>query len=771
MFKMIYNIARTELKMLFCSPVAWLILVVFSVQAGMLFSARIAGIASSQELGYDIQGVTGAVFASDWGGVFTTMQGYLYFYIPLLTMSLVSKELSSGSICLLYSSLVTNTQIIVGKFFSMMIYGLAMIGILFLITLCSWAVVKDFGLPMALSGLLGLYLLICVYAAIGIFMSSLTSYQIVAAISTFAVLMVLNMVGGWWQGYDFVRDVTYWLAMPGRSGKFISGLICSEDVLYFIIVVCLFLALAVIRLDSVRQKVRFVITLGRNACAVFLACLLGYLSALPQMKFYYDATSTKINTLTPNSREIVARLDGGLTITTYINALDPGSPWYAAPNFLKPDMERFDQYLRFKPDMKLRYVYYYDATDNPALDKKFPDADLHEKMTGACRLYGLDSTKFMGPEEIRKIIDLSGENNRFVRQIVRENGEKAWLRIYGDVMRFPTEREISAAFKRMVMKLPKVGFLDGHGERGYSGGTDRDYSLFANEKTFRYALENQGFDVTKVYLDKQVPEDVNIVVISDMREWLDPEEEANLQQYIDRGGNLFVLGEPKRREVMNNLFAKFGYEMTPGVLVRQDTTLQTDLILSYATKEAEGIAYDFAYDFTTMRRHHVIVTTPGCAGLEQVEDKGYKVTDVFRTDTTGVWNELETTDFVEDTVRLNPSAGEVEKIYNTVVALSRKAGDREQKIILAGDADCISNGEFGRRIQAARTSNFSLIAGAFFWLSDNEVPVDVRRPAFPDNKVYVGKAGSKAVKWSFMIILPLLLAATGTFLWIRRKGR
>jgi len=98
MFKMIYNIARTELQMLFYSPVAWLILVVFGVQSGMLFADQLAGLVSSQEMGYDIQGSTISIFASRWGGVFTTMQNYLYFYIPLLTMSLVSKELSSGSI-------------------------------------------------------------------------------------------------------------------------------------------------------------------------------------------------------------------------------------------------------------------------------------------------------------------------------------------------------------------------------------------------------------------------------------------------------------------------------------------------------------------------------------------------------------------------------------------------------------------------------------------------------------------------------------------------
>ena len=97
MIKMICNIARTELQMLFYSPVAWLILVVFGVQSGMLFADQLAGRVSSQEMGYNIQGATISIFASRWGGVFTTMQNYLYFYIPLLTMSLVSKELSSGS--------------------------------------------------------------------------------------------------------------------------------------------------------------------------------------------------------------------------------------------------------------------------------------------------------------------------------------------------------------------------------------------------------------------------------------------------------------------------------------------------------------------------------------------------------------------------------------------------------------------------------------------------------------------------------------------------
>ena len=70
MFKMIYNIARTELQMLFYSPVAWLILVVFGVQSGMLFADQLAQLVSSQEMGYTVSGSTITIFASNWGGGF-----------------------------------------------------------------------------------------------------------------------------------------------------------------------------------------------------------------------------------------------------------------------------------------------------------------------------------------------------------------------------------------------------------------------------------------------------------------------------------------------------------------------------------------------------------------------------------------------------------------------------------------------------------------------------------------------------------------------------
>lgn len=91
---------------------------------------------------------------------------------------------------------------------------------------------------------------------------------------------------------------------------------------------------------------------------------------------------------------------------------------------------------------------------------------------------------FLSPEDIKKVTDSKGinleeEGNRFVYLFERENGQKAFLRIYDDNQRDPRESEITAALKTMVVKSPQVAFITGHGERDIYKGGERDYSAFA----------------------------------------------------------------------------------------------------------------------------------------------------------------------------------------------------------------------------------------------------------------------------------------------------
>ncbi|MFR7808224.1 MAG: Gldg family protein, partial [Butyricimonas faecihominis] len=177
-----------------------------------------------------------------------------------------------------------------------------------------------------------------------------------AAVGTLAVQAVLTYVKGMGNRYRFRGN--YWFGMTGLITMF--GMIASEDVLYFVVVVMLFLLMTIIRLQGRRQKVGWLMSLGKYAGVWGLAVVLAFMSSRPVFKYYYDATHTKANTLTPNSQEIINKLDGGLTITTYVNILDQYN-WLGYPKNYNDDIRRFEQYTRFKPEIKMKYVLYYDT--------------------------------------------------------------------------------------------------------------------------------------------------------------------------------------------------------------------------------------------------------------------------------------------------------------------------------------------------------------------------------------------------------------------------
>ncbi len=763
--KTTYRIAIAELRSLFCSPVAWLILVIFAVQVGVAFGNAFDRQVLSQALGYTLWDVTASIFTG-WLGIFPSFLRNLYLYIPLLTMGLMSREYSSGSIKLLFSSPVTDSQIIFGKYLSVLIYNLVLILPLLIIGVFCGITIKDADLGLLFTGILGIYLLICAYGAIGLFMSSITSYQVVAAMGTLAVLAALNYVGEVGQNYAFVRDITYWLSIYGRADEFINGLICSEDLFYFLLIIALFLTLSILKLRAGRRKISHAKIWGTYGIVVLVALLVGYVSTLPTMKMYYDSTATKRNTLTEVSQDIMKKMDGGLKITTYVNLLDDNYA-IALPRQLKDDYERLEKYIRFKPDMKLDYVYYYDEA-NSQLDFRLEGCKtIEERAQKMANILNLDIKMFLTPEQIREQIDLSSEGNRFVRVIERENGQKSVLRLYNDNEKHPSETEISAALKRFIVKSPKVAFLTGHEMRDIHKTGDRDYNQFAENQYFRHSLGNQGFDVVNLSLaEQEVPEDIDIIVIADMKTPFDETENERINKYIARGGNMFILGDARRQEVMNPIIEQFGVTFMPGTLIDMKENDSPSLIIGRITQEAAqrfkpyARPYEFGYT----------VTMPDAVGLAFDSSKSFHVSPVIVTDSL-CWNELQTTDFLDEKPQFNPETGEKQGVIPTILALDRKVNGKEQRIVITGDADCVSNGEMSKSRNGYASTNFTVITGTFRWLSYDEYPLNTDRPSPLDTEVSIGRDSRKIVRYGCYALLPIILLTVGISILVRRKRR
>lgn len=363
------------------------------------------------------------------------------------------------------------------------------------------------------------------------------------------------------------------------------------------------------------------------------------------------------------------------------------------------------------------------------------------------------------------------------------------MRLYDDHEIFPSESEITAALKRMVMTLPTIGFLSGHGERETNRPGDRNSCMFTHLPMMRQSLVNQGFDYKDVTLDREIPTDINILVIAEMRKAMTETEKVNFDKYVARGGNLVIIGEPGRQDVMKDVMEPFGVRLVDGFLIQPEKPKDVekekqdnknlgpfagfvapkqpiDLIISRPTVEARNLSYPLDLMFA----HNRVATMPTATGLEYTTDKGFDVIPLFMSDST-CWNELENTEIVDQEVVLNPSVGEVQKSYPLALALSRKVGEREQKIIVLGDADCLSDGELTANRSPLWAGNYYLIQGSFFWLSDGEAPIDMRRPYWVDNSLFVGETGAEVLNYALLGGFPGLLLFLALFIWLRRRGR
>ena len=548
---------------------------------------------------------------------------------------------------------------------------------------------------------------------------------------------------------------------------FIDGLICSEDFLYFVVVILFFLTLGIMKIEAHRAKRSQVMTVGRYLVVIAVTVALGYMTSRPTFLWYYDATASKTQTLTKESQSILERMKDDLTIVTYVNLLGDNSS-YGMPRSLKSDMENFKPYIRFKSNIELKYVYYYKKASSYIRERyaDVSDREVAEKYVDQMKL---NLKMFLSPEEIEAQIDLAPEGYRFVRQLVLPDGSATFLRLYNDMFVHPMEAEVSAALKRLIMEVPKVACLTGHGERDMNNVGDRDYYAFAKNPTFRYALVNNGFDVIAYRMTEgeEIPEDIRILVIADVKQPLTESELEKIDRYVARGGNLLIAGEPGRQEVMNPLVERFGVQFMPGVLVQPSRDFDPDLIRGELTKDAAEMSLNYA-DLQKKKR---VITMPGATALNYTMDKGFMVRPVLTTHDTGCWNEIETRDLLNEPVELNPVAGEKEGVYPIALALSRKMGNREQRIIVLGDADCISNSELMMYRKGIKASNFSLITESFRWLTDGEFPVNTRRPDPADTSISLELSSMKWVKLMFVGILPLLLIGCGILIWHRRRGR
>jgi ABC-2 type transport system permease protein len=243
---MIFTIARREITSMFLSPLAWIILAVIQGILGWMFLAQIENFYLLQpQLAHlqSVPGVTDIIIAP----IFSLAAIILLMIMPLITMRTLAEEKKNKTINLLFSAPISITQLVLGKFLGLIYFVLILCSLLMLMPL-SLYLGTSLDAGKLLSIFIGMVLLLSSFAAIGLYLSSLTDNQTIAAVSTFGALLMLWIIE--WSGN--AQSLFHYLSLLAHHQPLLAGEFSSTDVSYFLLIIILFIGLTIRQLDGDR---------------------------------------------------------------------------------------------------------------------------------------------------------------------------------------------------------------------------------------------------------------------------------------------------------------------------------------------------------------------------------------------------------------------------------------------------------------------------------------------------------------------------------------
>lgn len=245
---MIFNIAFNELRRLFLSPLAWIILAIVQFLLAIFFFVLLSSYLEPGSA-FRGRGLTEIVVI----GMLQIAGLLLVLVCPFLSMRLFSEEQRSGSLLLLMSSPISVTEMVLGKYLGMILFLSILLLVIALMPFTLLLGSKlDYG--QLASGLTGLALLMSTFSAIGLFASTLTRQPAAAGVSAFAViflLWIIHIAGN--TGNEQMTSVFSYLSMLRHYNNLLSGMFSSVDVIYYILLSSCFIVLSIWRLDAMRS--------------------------------------------------------------------------------------------------------------------------------------------------------------------------------------------------------------------------------------------------------------------------------------------------------------------------------------------------------------------------------------------------------------------------------------------------------------------------------------------------------------------------------------
>lgn len=305
-----------------------------------------------------------------------------------------------------------------------------------------------------------------------------------------------------------------------------------------------------------------------------------------------------------------------------------------------------------------------------------------------------------------------------------------------------------------------VAFLSGNGERKPDGDANADLGQFTQ------LLLAQGVRCVPLVLGTgaRIPDNTDLLVIANPRTPVAAPLVAEIVDWVERGGAVLWLVEPGENAGLDALATALSVRVLPGLLVDGSGA-------SLGLGDPSFVALSQYLDHPITRGLEQTTLLPQAAALAQLTTPRWQVQPLLRSSAHS-WSEtggLPKAGESAATIRFDADTDEMRGPLDlgfALLRLSPRPDRREQRAVVLGDGDFLSNQFLGNG------GNRELGQRVFNWLLADDALIDIPDRGAPDRQIALSRISLSVISFGLLLVLPLLLAATGVLIgWRRRRRR
>lgn len=648
-----------------------------------------------------------------FGAILSSVYFVLLIIVPVLTMRSMAEEKRQKTDQLLMTAPVSLWKIVLGKYLAMVTIFLIPMAILCLYPL----ILLQFGsvsLPMAYTAILGYTLFGAACLAIGLFLSAVTESQVIAAVLTFGVLFFLNMASGIANvigAGGLLASILNALCIYQPFINFVQGMFDLTGILYYVTVIVLALFLTVQLMQKKHGTYRASMVVFACVAAVLVNLTAG---KLPSQYLKYDVSDQKLFTTGDQTAEIVKGLDEDITL--YLIA-QQGSEDATLQELL-------DRYAGLSSHIKVE-------TKDPVLYPNFVSQYTSENLSeNSVLVVGQNRSKAVDYYDIYQYsMDYSTYSS--------------------SLSSFDGEGQITSAIAYVTAEdMPVVYTLTGHDEAELSTAV-----------TSSIEKENIELKSLSLLTEEAVPEDAKAVIIYGAISDISEDEKNKLEAYMEQGGQIVMLLGYTDKDTPNldSLLGDYGIVLADGLVLEGDSQHHLPNYPYYLLPDIQSSAYT-----SDVSSRYVLLAF--AQGMTEAADISEDLT--YESLLTTSAKSYSKTNLESE--NLEQEAADITGPFDLGAVVTKTIDENVEAKLVVFSSETLLDEQVDSMVSGGNSTLFLNVASQ---LVDHESTVSIE-PKSMSTEYLTVPAGS-AIFWGILtiILIPLLLLATGGIIWFGRRKR